>query len=86
MTQLPQIKCCLDEWSSGQRKTKTFSSSSYSSTYRGTLQLIEQLEGDPLHAAKFLAMRKQWAQRGVMETGNEDVDDEEYSGFQIHLD
>jgi hypothetical protein len=50
------------------------------------VNLIEQVEAHPYHGAKFLAMRKQWAQRGKMEGGYEAADGHEHLGFQVHLD
>jgi len=81
-----QIKCCLDEWRTGVLKNCSFTATQYRSTYQAILGLIDQVECDRYHAAKFLEIRKRWARRGRVEAGSDETPGHEHVGFRVHLD
>jgi hypothetical protein len=54
----------LDEWKDGVRKTISFTAQEYRALYEEILALIAKVEANPLHAAKFLRCRREWAAAG----------------------
>ena len=50
---LIQITCALDEWTDGQRKNVTFSADKYHTVYMSILKLVETLNKNKYHKAKF---------------------------------
>jgi len=54
----------LDEWKDRVQTTISFSAQEYRAVYQEILRLIAKVEANPLHAAKFLHCRCDWAAAG----------------------
>jgi hypothetical protein len=60
-----QIKCCLQEWESGQHINVPFTGEAFSHDNDGILKTIAQVEAHPYHGPSYQNAKKGWARSGM---------------------
>lgn len=58
---MTQVRCSLDEWKDGHRRTVSFSASVYRRVYQELLHTIAILKADSYHGEKFTKACCDWA-------------------------
>ena len=61
LTSYLQLICALNEWEDGQRRNVSFSANQYHAVYLSIIQLVEDINQDTYHKAKFTWAHQLWA-------------------------
>jgi hypothetical protein len=64
---MSQLKCCIQEWATGQHMNVAFTSDLFAADYAGIMETISQVRAHPYHGLSFQEAKRQWACTGVFE-------------------